>query len=310
MAAFTTFSESALERYLVMFDIGELVRFEPITSGIENSNYFVTLEVPGDEAEFVLTITEGLTFEDVPFFNELFRILERSGLPVPVPQKTLDGMSSTIFCGKPAWLFPRLPGRHPQSVTPEQCRTIGNALARLHEGAAATRYKRANPYDLDFLTRTFTEERSRLASDDAAMLERIFEPYKALGADELPAGIIHGDLFRDNALFEGEELTGIIDFYHACTDFLAQDVAITINDWCTAPEGQQVPEKVAALMEGYESIRPMTSPEKAALPTLMRAGALRFILTRLLSGEDGSTLKDPEEFLRIARVLDAEYHDK
>lgn len=305
MAAFTTFSRAALERYLVMFDAGELGSFEPIKAGIENSNYFVTLNHDGGQSEYVLTITENLTFEDVPFFNDVFHQLDRSGLPVPNPVKTLDGMASTIFCGKPAWLFPRLPGSHLTSVDHHHCEVIGEALARLHESARACRYSRTNPYDEQFLAHTLAGHRHRISAEDAAMCDDILIEYRRLThSADLPQGVIHGDLFRDNALFDSEALTGIIDFYHACDDFLAQDLAITLNDWATATDGSSIKARENALIAGYEKVRALTPEEHAALPVLRRAGALRFVLTRLLSGGDGETLKDPGEFLRIARALD------
>lgn len=302
MAAFTTFSDAALERYLVMFDIGDLHSFEPVPTGIENSNYFVSLTRHDDILEFVLTITEGLDFHEVPFFNELLGQLDRAGLPVPVPVRTLDGMASTIFCGKPAWLFPRLPGSHPSTVNPAQCEIIGNAIARLHQAASTTRYSRVNPYGPDWARQTLELQRHHLSAGDDALLTEISDEYATLAnASDLPKGIIHGDLFRDNALFEGETLTGIIDFYHACEDYLIQDVAITINDWCTTASGNLDSARYSALLKGYESVRSLTPMEREQLSAFRRCGAMRFVLTRLLSGNEGGHLKDPEEFLRIAR---------
>ncbi|MEX1237462.1 MAG: homoserine kinase [Pseudomonadales bacterium] len=302
MAVFTTFSRPALERYIIMFGLGELATFEAIETGIENSNYFVTLE-SGDE--FVLTITEHLGFEDVPFFNELFAQLTRSGLPVPDPARTLDGMTSTIFCGKPAWLFPKLPGGHPLMPDSGQCQTIGGALARLHAAAVSTRYKRSNPYDVEWTREALHTKGELLEKGDRFLLETILAEYQELGqgSTDLPTGIIHGDLFRDNALFEGNILTGIIDFYHACEDFLVQDIAITINDWCMTAEGLTDRARMTALISGYESIRKLTNEESRTLSLFRRNAALRFTLTRLLSGDEGDHLKDPEEFLKIARSL-------
>jgi homoserine kinase type II len=302
MAVFTTFSRPALERYIVMFGLGDLESFEPIETGIENSNYFVTLD---NTAEFVLTIAEYLNFEDIPFFNELFTQMARSGLPVPNPARTLDGMASTIFCGKPAWLFPRLTGEHPLMPEISQCLAIGKALAELHAAAASARYKRDNPYDIKWIGATLRARGGMLEKEDRLMLEAVFTEYRGLeeAAPDLPTGIIHGDLFRDNALFEGDTLTGIIDFYHACQDFLAQDIAITINDWCMTSEGLTDNDRMAALLSGYESVRPLTTQERRHLPLFRRNAAMRFILTRLLSGDEEGHLKDPEEFLKIARSL-------
>ena len=309
MAVFTTFSKAALQRYLVMFDIGELVHYAPITSGIENSNYFVTLSNVDATFEFVLTITENLSFDEVPFFNDLFHQLERARLPVPNPQRTLDGMSSTIFCGKPAWLFSKLPGEHPVHSNLVKCEAIGATLARIHAAAGSARYSRPNPYDLAWARQVLASKRYRLTAADAGLLVRALDEYESLGQlSALPSGIIHGDLFRDNSLFEGDALTGVIDFYHACIDYLVQDVAITINEWCTDESGVIDPERQTALLRGYESVRTLDDAEHQSLPSLQRYGATRFILTRLLSGSDGNHLKDPEEFLKILRNLSRRYH--
>jgi homoserine kinase type II len=304
MAAFTTFSIEALERYIYMFNIGELHAHEPIESGIENSNYFVTIDRDGEFDEFVLTITESLDFNEVPFFNDLFVQLDRSGLPVPNPLHTLDGMSSTIFCGKPAWLFPRLPGEHPEVVSPDQCDTIGTAIATLHGAADSARYTRPNPYDVEWAETNFNALAARLDAPDRSMLESILAEHRSVSdSKDLPRGIIHGDLFKDNTLFVGDELTGIIDFYHACDDFLAQDLAIAINEWCTDQKGETVEALESALVSGYESVRPLDPEERQTLLSLRRIGGMRFVLTRLLSGDDEGHLKDPEEFLRILRSL-------
>jgi homoserine kinase type II len=302
MAVFTTFSQTALERYLVMFDIGDLQDYSPISSGIENSNYFLRLAREGDLQEFVLTITENLTFEEIPFFNALFSQLARAGLPVPDPQRTLDGMSSTIFCGKPTWLFPKLKGQHPRTITPAQCVTAGTHLARIHAAASGAPYSRVNPYDWQWATTTLSENAGKFSTQDHAMLSGVLAEHAVLPmGDDLPRGIIHGDLFRDNTLFAGDMLTGVIDFYHACEDFLVQDLAIAINDWCRDPGGQIDRGLVTALKSGYESVRQLTDTEAAWLPVFQRIGALRFVLTRILSGSDGVHLKDPEEFLNLLR---------
>lgn len=310
MAVFTTIEEVYLERYLYMFDLGELESFSPIETGIENSNYLLRMNRDGARHEYVLTILEYLSFDEVPFFNTLMTHLSANGLPVPAPRATLDGMTSTIFRGKPTLLFPKLPGSHPAEAGPGGCRVIGQALAKIHEAAASVGLPqekiRDNPYDPAWTRSTFDAKASQLAEVDRGILARFVEDYEKLaGTTSLPRGIIHGDLFRDNALFVGDELTGIIDFYHACEDFLVQDLAISLNDWCSTDTGEMNNDLVGAMIEGYEAVRPLTATEREALPDFQRAGALRFVLTRLLSGEDGGHLKDPEEFLRIARSFNA-----
>jgi len=303
MAAFTTFTESALRRYLSIYGLGELKAYAPITAGIENSNYYVTLVNEAIDYHFVLTINESLNFEQAPFFSQLLDKLAGQGLPVPAPHRTLDGMSSTIFCGKPTWLFPLLPGEHPDPVSGPQCRVIGASLAKLHIAAGTLKRQRANPYSKDWLEVTYRANRWRLTPEEQSCLDEIAAEYSHLQNLTLPTGIIHGDLFRDNALFVGDELTGIIDFYHACTDYLAQDLAITINDWCSDETGLMHPPLRDCLIEGYETVRPLEPAEHDYLIAFQRVGAMRFALTRFVSDSGDGPLKDPAEFLRIARQL-------
>ena len=296
MATYTTFERETLERYLIMFDLGTLLSYDAISDGIENSNYFVRFEEL--EQEFVLTITEDLGFEDVAFFNDLLQRLANGGLPVPEPQRTLDGMSSTTFKMKPTWLFNRLPGVHPIEPSPEQCRQVGEVLAKLHELSATARYQRDNAYSPGWASDALQAVRSNLGETDAQNLTETVERYVHYTNDDLPRGIIHGDLFRDNALFDGEKLSGVIDFYHACDDYLLQDIAITLNDWCR-DSGADDTARIAALLEGYESVRPLLPAEKDALDLFREFGAMRFALTRLLGGRTDNPVKNPREFLDL-----------
>ncbi len=284
MATYTEVSRESLARFLIMFDLGELESFEAISAGIENSNYFVTLE---NELEFVLTITEDIDLGDVPFFNDLLTQLVNAGLPVPEPQRTLDGMPSTIFKGKPTWLFTRLGGTHITQPGEEQCLQIGRALATIHQAAEKCRFERPHAYDASWATSTFEQVKQQLSHKDLNNLGGVVSRYEAF-CEDLPRGIVHGDLFRDNAMFDGPELTGVIDFYHACDDYLIQDLAITINDWCM--DGMEVNgAKQRALIEGYESLRKLSQAEADHLEAFRLFAAMRFALTRLVAASD-----DPE----------------
>ncbi len=303
MATFTTFDRAKLEKYLIMFGVGDLVSFTPIESGIENSNYFVTTNKEGDTREYVLTLMEDLSFNDLPFFNNVLSHLFNFGLPVPAPQQTLDGMTSTIFCGKPSVLFPKLDGRHLIISQETHCYQIGKVLADIHGALATTNLSRPNPFDVNWMTATQTNVGHLLKPEEALLLDHITNEYSEVCELSLPKGIIHGDLFRDNALFSGDALTGVIDFYHACNDYFIQDIAIIINDWCISPSGQVDASRREKLLEGYESVRPLESEEKEFLPCFQRAAAARFSLTRLLTDNDGIFLKEPAEFLALARQL-------
>jgi len=305
MATYTTFKRESLERYLIMFDLGELDEFEPIASGIENSNYYIRFE--DTELEYVLTITEGLDFEEVPFFNDLLQVLTKSGLPVPEPQRTLDGMSSTIFKSKPTWLFKRLSGSHPEIPSEAQCSEIGLALAKLHVAGQKARYSRNNVYHPGWAKASLASVTANLNSADRQNLQLSVGRYIGERHDDsdLPRGVIHGDLFRDNALFVDNTLTGVIDFYHACDDYYIQDIAITINDWCRE-QGIDVPSKKDAFLTSYASIRPLELTEQEALPRFREYAAMRFALTRLLAGRAGNSIKNPREFLDLLYRLQAD----
>ena len=301
MSTFTQFERASLERYLVMFGVGELVAYEPIGEGIENTNYLVTTTQHEESSEFVLTILEDITFDEVPFFNQLTSHLAHYGLPVPAPRRTLDGMSMTVFCGKPTLLVDRLPGGHILSPDADACRAIGKALGDIHSVSTAGRFGRENPYDSLWQGDVIASHGDSLAAPDRQLLGEVNARYGELEALSLPRGIIHGDLFRDNALFQDGNLTGIIDFYHACDDFLVQDIAVCLNDWCRAADGSDDVERVEALLSGYESVRPLEAEEREHLEDFRAVSAARFTLTRLLSGGDGEPLKDPTEFLPLIR---------
>lgn len=292
-----------------MFSKGDLLNYEIIESGIENSNYYVTLEEPGGPGEYVLTILEGQDFGEPAYFNELLSHLYHYGLPVAPPEKTLDGMTTTIFRGKPTILSKRLPGRHPDSnqgePTTNQCQAMGKALAEIHTSTPNLSKQRDNPYDLIWLKDTLSHL-SYLDDEEKNMAENIIDQYQVFleqsSEKDLPKAIVHGDLFPDNTLFEGDTLTGILDFYHACTDFCIEDLAITLNAWCREADASLEKSRTLSMIEGYQSVRKLTDDEQASLPLMLLSGALRFFFTRHLSGEGQEEfLKDPREFSAILK---------
>jgi len=299
VAAFTTFPEESLGRYLVMFGKGELAHHEAIEGGIENSNYRVTLEQHGDHQHYILTIIEGFDFDEIPFFNKVMTHLYHYGLPVAAPIATLDGMTSTIFCGKPTFLFPRLEGTHLDRVSEPQCAGIGRFMAKSHQALSELNTERDNPYSPAWMNETLARVAPRLDSEDRKFIESLVNSYEQILKAEVPRGIIHGDLFQDNALFlDNGELSGVIDFYHACNDLLIQDIAIALNDWCA--EGSRInPSLQEALLGGYEEVRSLTEQELGLLPDIQRVSAGRFALTRFLSGDP--PLKDPRAMLELAK---------
>ena len=284
-----------------MFGRGDLAHFEPIEGGIENSNYRVLLSRDDQDDDYILTIIEHLGFDEVPFFNKVMAHLYHQGLPVAAPIATLDGMTSTIFCGKPAFLFPKLDGSHLERVSESQCREIGHFMARSHQAWARLTTERDNPYHPGWMRETLEQVSDRLTEGDRQLLRALIREYEDILAGDLPQGIIHGDLFKDNALFrETGTLSGVIDFYHACNDLLIQDIAIAINDWCVN-ETDLSETLREALLTGYQEVRSLTVKEHQLLAPMQRVSAARFALTRLLSGDP--PLKDPTAMLRLARSL-------
>lgn len=301
MSVFTTIKKEQLARYMIMFELGELVSFLPIEQGIENSNFFVTMEQEGVQKDYVLTLFEQLTFGDLPFFNQLSSHLYHYGLPVATACQTLDGMTSTIFRGKPALLLPRLPGNIVSEVTPTHCTAIGQALAEIHETVQNSGLIRKNEQNLNWWKSSQTKLADHFDQQERELLQTVIQAYEQLCDDDhnLPKGIIHGDLFRDNALFEGEKLTGIIDFYHACDDYFILDLAITVNDWCSQPDGNLDAERHAAVLTGYQSQRKLSESEKRVWPILLQVAAALFWVTRALLHAQGDGKKDPQEFKKI-----------
>ena len=282
-----------------MFGRGDLVSYTPIPGGIDNSNYFVALEKHGEVTDFVLTIMESHSFDEAPFFGKVLSHLNHYGLPVPAPQTTLDGMTSTIFCGKPTYLVKKLSGSHCTNAGEGQCRSIGEFIASQHNALSESGISRDNTYTIEWMRQTLASCADRLTPADVSLVETTIDVYDSLSSKGLPNGLIHGDLFRDNALFEDGALTGVIDYYRAGHDLLALDLSIAINDWCRSETEEPDATKQAAMIEGYESVRPLTEAESGALPRLQQVSAIRFALTRLLSGDP--PLKDPAEMLNLAR---------
>jgi len=263
----------------------------------------VTTRKHNQDREFVLTIMENFSFDDIPFFNSLLTHLFHYGLPVPAPKQTLDGMTSTIFCNKPTVLFPKLDGEHQEKATAYHCAQIGKVLGEIHCALATVDLNRANPFNVNWMISTIEQVGHLLDEKDLASLYKMAEEYTELCELSLPRGITHGDLFRDNALFVGDELKGVIDFYRACNDFLVQDIAITINDWCRTDRNDIDQALKTSLIKGYESARLLEKEEKEFLTRFQRAACARFALTRLLSGNEREHLKDPQEYIQLAASL-------
>lgn len=286
MAVFTVVSPSELEPWLQRFDVGRLVSIEGIVAGIENTNYRVTTERLGQRHRFVLTLFERLAAEQLPFYLGLMRHLALARIPCPNPLPDHDGQILGTLAGKPATLVTWLSGADLTDPSPDACGRIGTMLARMH--LATLDYAGSQP-NLRGLA-WWREVTPRLlpflqqAQRDLLEDELAFQIGHSLSDDfsRLPRSAVHADLFRNNVLFDGDEVGGVIDFYFAGVDTWLFDLAVTANDWCIdLTSGQWHQPRLNALLAAYQAVRPLESAELSAWPAAQRAGALRFWISRL-----------------------------
>lgn len=308
MAVFTAVSREALEQWLTGFEVGRLLHFEGIAAGIENTNYFVDTE----SGRWVLTLFERLDPASLSFYLELMRHLAARGIPCPNPMPDRNGAVSAMLAGRPAALVTRLPGRSVHGPDPSQCGQVGLCLARMHQAAADVAHPLPNPRGLSWCQSMAPRVSPFLSGEQAELLademqaQAVFEAGPARQA--LPGGAVHADLFRDNALFEGTRLGGVIDFYFAGVDAWLFDLAVTCNDWCIQEaSGVFDPERLTSLLAGYQAQRPLLAVETQAWPIMLRRAALRFWMSRLADFHlprpaELLAPKDPAHFERILRA--------
>ena len=302
MAVYTAVSDAALARFLNSYALGKAHLLVPISEGVENSNY--RLETAA--GRYILTLYERrVDPAELPWFLGLMEHLSGRGITCPQPVRGRDGESLRTLCGRPACITTFLPGRWPRRVSPAHCAAVGEALARLHlagEGYAPVRANALGPSGWPPLLARCGSGADLVMPGLRDELEAALAHVLAAWPHELPRGHIHADLFPDNAFFEGEHLTGIIDFYFAATDLLAYDLAVCLNAWCFGEDLHPCPARTLALLTGYERVRPLASAERAALPVLCQGAALRFLLTRLYDWLNTPpdalvTRKDPLDYL-------------
>jgi len=303
MSVYTPVTAADLDAWLLRYSAGGLSELTPIASGIENTNYFVTTE----RGRYVLTLYERLPATELPFYLNLMAHLARSGVEVPAPVADRTGAYFSLLNGKPAGLVMRVDGAPVMAPAAEHCTEVGTALARLHLASQAYRARLTNRRGPAWWRQAARAVRPHLNPDQAGLLDAEIRFQTGFGRGKLPKGAIHGDLFCDNVLFAGPRVAGIIDFGFAATDFFAYDLAITVNDWCVTEDGALDGDLTHAMLTAYSASRPLGEEERDAWPSLLRAAALRFWLSRLYdlhlprSGELVHA-HDPAHFERILRL--------
>jgi len=312
MAVYTAVSRSDLLAWLRNFDVGDLIDFEAIAQGIENTNYFVTTR----QGRFVLTLFERLPAAQLPFYLGLMRHLARRGVACPDPVSDRNGAMLGSLLGKPAALVTRLAGRASTSPTAAQCAAVGGLLARMHLEARDYPETLPNPRGLAWWRETVPQVAPHLSAAQLELLQDELAHQEAFaasgGAGALPVGAVHADLFRDNVLFDDERIGderigGVVDFYFAGIDSWLYDLAVAANDWCIVDaSGEFERPRLDALLGAYRRMRPVSPAESRAWPTMLRASALRFWLSRLHDlhlprPAELVSPKDPAHFERILR---------
>lgn len=307
MAVFTPVTLEQIIPWAARFPIGAVTSIKGISSGIENSNFFLSAE----RGEYVLTIFEKLSFEQLPFYLNLMRHLAERGVSVPAPIASDRNEIINALHGKPAAIVTRLNGDWVPMPAPVHCREVGAMLAKMHLAAQDYPLYQPNLRGLAWWRDTTPVVLPYLPDEAQQLLRAEMHFQEAFAAsdlyDALPDGPIHADLFRNNVMFDGERLSGFFDFYFAGCDTWLFDVAVTVNDWCiNLDTGATDPARVRAMLDAYASVRPFTDEEKQAWPAMLRAAALRFWLSRLYDyylprEAEMLTPHDPTHFERILR---------
>jgi len=307
MAVYTDVSDEDLESFMAAYDTSEVVAFKGIAEGVENSNFLVQTD---GGTNYILTLYEKrVNPAELPYFLGLMEHLAERDVTCPLPIQTKSGEVLQTLCDRPAAMFSFLKGLSPRRITKAHCAGVGATMAKLHLAGSDYSQSRENTLGVKDWRPLFEQSKSRadeimpgLANEIDAELIKIEENWPS----HLPCGVIHADLFPDNVFFRGEDVSGVIDFYFACNDMFAYDLAILMNSWCFEVGTEFNVTKAKHLLSAYNAVRPLSEAEIAALPLLAQGAAMRFLLTRLydwLNTPEGALVrpKDPLEYLRIVR---------
>ena len=306
MAVYTDVTDEELESFMAQYELGAVLAFKGIAEGVENSNYLVQT----DYGNFILTLYEKrVNPQDLPFFLGYMEHLAERGFLCPTPIRGRDGAALRELCGRKAAIISFMEGLSPRSIMPFHCQALGGILAQLHVTGAGFPMQRRNNLSVAGWRQLIQAVGDAADGISPGLAETLNQEIGFLTNHwpaSLPEGIIHADLFPDNVFFRGHDISGVIDFYFACTDSFAYDLAICLNAWCFDKTNRFQPDRAAVMAAGYQQIRPLTESEKAALPVLSRGAALRFLLTRSfdwLNRQPGALVqpKDPAEYLEKLR---------
>ena len=301
MAVYTEVYDEDLQAFLEHYDLGQVTSFKGIAEGVENSNYLLRTTM----GSYIMTLYEKrVRPEDLPFFLGLLDHLAGRGIRCPTPLQGRDGEALRQLCGRPAVIVTFLDGLWPRRILPAHCQKLGHAMAKMHLAGADFALNRKNDLSVAGWRPLFESCAPRADQVQQGLAEELSEELTHLEEawpEDLPAGVIHADLFPDNVFFLADELSGLIDFYFACNDFFAYDLAVCLNAWCFEPDRAFNITKARLMLQAYRQVRPFSDQELEALPLLARGSALRFLLTRLydlLNHPPGALVepKDPLEY--------------
>ena len=308
MAVFTPVTQEQAALLMSQLGLGKLTELRGIEGGIENTNYFATTDL----GDYVLTLFERLNHAQLPYYLYLMKHLAETGIPVPNPAANQDGNILHTLCDKPAAVVNRLLGKSQLAPDADHCAAVGAMMARMHLAGEDFNRSQPNLRGLTWWNNTVPVVLPYLDKDQASLLqsELAYQNHIAQGAayQALPKGPVHADLFRDNVMFDGEKLTGFFDFYFAGNDTWLFDLSVCMNDWCIdLNSGEHAAERALAMLNAYQEVRPLRSAERQLLPAMLRAGALRFWISRLWDfylPREASMLKphDPTHFERVLRA--------
>ena len=300
MSVYTNVLPHELDEFLKNYSLGQLQQFVGISDGIENTNYFVTTS----KGQYVLTIFEQLTSEELSYYLELMAFFSEGGIPTAHPILDNEGKYIRSIKNKPTALVKRLNGASIDVPNAKQCKEIGFQMAKMHTLGEKFKFSQESSRDESWRSETIELVMPKLSNYDQDLLNNEIEHLKSFTINNLPVSIIHADLFRDNALFIDDELTGIIDFYYACNGYAIYDLAVTVNDWCTSGDKIEDQKNLISLLGAYQEIRTLSDEERDCWVYVLRLAALRFWLSRLRdkyfprSGEI-THIKNPDRFKKI-----------